>query len=377
MKAEWEKLRLGDVITLKRGYDLPSADRNGDGDIPIISSSGYFGKHDVAIAQGPGVVTGRYGSVGEFTYVEGPYWPLNTALYVKDFKGNHPRFVFYFLQILRFERFSDKTSIPGVNRNDLHKIKIKLPPLPEQKKIAEILGTWDTAIAQTEQLIAAKQQRKKAIMQQLLTGKTRFKKFAGEAWERTRLGDVCKVQGGFAFKSSEFIDSGVPIIRISNIADNDVMFDSNSAYMPDSYLEKCRNFVVKNGDILIALSGATTGKFGMYRSDKNALVNQRVGRFLVKDKNRITLPYIYHSLFMLTNTILRYAYGGAQPNISPSDIESFHLTLPSLKEQQKIAAVLTTCDAEIALLTRKLSALQQQKKGLMQQLLTGKVRVCS
>lgn len=147
MPEAWRKCTLGDIVTLKRGYDLPHADRR-PGPIPIVSSSGPSGWHDVAKAKAPGVVTGRYGTIGEVFYILQDYWPLNTALYVKDFKGNNPRFISYLLQTLRFDAYSDKSSVPGLNRNHLHRYEVAIPGLPEQQDIAEVLGALDDAVEQ-------------------------------------------------------------------------------------------------------------------------------------------------------------------------------------------------------------------------------------
>jgi type I restriction enzyme S subunit len=145
MVSEWQEVRLGDAINLKRGYDLPSQARAA-GDVPIVSSSGVSGFHNEAKVRAPGVVTGRYGTIGQVHFIENDFWPLNTALYVQDFKGNLPRFVGYLLQTIDYHQFSDKAAVPGVNRNDLHEAKISLPPLEEQRAIAETLGTLDDRI---------------------------------------------------------------------------------------------------------------------------------------------------------------------------------------------------------------------------------------
>lgn len=124
----WHSETLGEVITLKRGYDLPES-RRVEGEIPIVTSSGITGYHNEKKFDGSGVVTGRYGTLGEVFYVEGPYWPHNTALYVRDFKGNNPRFISYFLkEFLRYTK-SDKAAVPGVNRNDLHQRRVRIPTL--------------------------------------------------------------------------------------------------------------------------------------------------------------------------------------------------------------------------------------------------------
>ena len=141
----WQVKRLGDVITLQRGFDLPSQDRR-PGQVPIVSSSGVSGTHDEARVPAPGVVTGRYGSIGQVHFIESDFWPLNTTLFVKDFRGNDPRFISYLLRTVDFASCSDKSSVPGVNRNDLHRLRVAVPDLPVQLYIAETLGALDNKI---------------------------------------------------------------------------------------------------------------------------------------------------------------------------------------------------------------------------------------
>lgn len=143
--GEWTYKRLGDVLELKRGYDLPQQDRR-SGNVQIISSSGEVGFHDTAMADAPGVVTGRYGTIGQVFFVDRPYWPLNTALYVRDFKGNDPKFTYYLLKTLDWAQFNDKSGVPGVNRNHVHELAVKVPPLPIQRWIAGTLGSLDDKI---------------------------------------------------------------------------------------------------------------------------------------------------------------------------------------------------------------------------------------
>lgn len=145
MAGEWKELTLGDVATLQRGFDLPIQKRK-PGNVPIVSSSGISDHHSEPAVRGPGVITGRYGTIGQVFLVTEDYWPLNTTLWVKDFHGNDPRFIAYLLKTVDFLSCSDKSSVPGVNRNDLHRLPVLLPPLPEQKRIAHILGTLDDKI---------------------------------------------------------------------------------------------------------------------------------------------------------------------------------------------------------------------------------------
>lgn len=141
----WYEKPLGEVITLQRGFDLPKQKRK-QGEVPIVSSSGISGMHEEARVKGPGVVTGRYGTIGQVFYIGEAFWPLNTTLFVKDFKGSDPKFVSYFLRTLDFDSFSDKSSVPGINRNHLHAARVRVPGLAEQQTIASVLGSLDDKI---------------------------------------------------------------------------------------------------------------------------------------------------------------------------------------------------------------------------------------
>lgn len=144
-ESDWKEASLGDIIELKRGYDLPK-DKRTTGHFPIVSSAGVSDFHSVAMVKGPGVITGRYGTIGEVFYTSEDYWPLNTTLYVRDFKGNDPRFISYFLKTLDFDSYSDKGAVPGVNRNHLHLAKVCIPGIETQKAIAKVLSGLDSKI---------------------------------------------------------------------------------------------------------------------------------------------------------------------------------------------------------------------------------------
>jgi type I restriction enzyme S subunit len=153
-------------------------------------------------------------------------------------------------------------------------------------------------------------------------------------WVWTTLGSVCNFENGFTFSSDDYKKTGVPLIRISNISDNTI--DLNGCVFIQKEIDD--RFVVKKGDLLIALSGATTGKMGVYSTDKVAYLNQRVGNLRTIDTS--VLCHEYRNIFMNSRTeaILKLAYGGAQPNISGSVICSFSFPLPPLAEQQRIAS---------------------------------------
>ncbi|RJG50587.1 restriction endonuclease subunit S [Motilimonas pumila] len=146
MSEKWEKVALGDVMTLQRGHDLPSHSRE-HGEIPIVSSSGITDFHNEAKANPPGVVTGRYGTIGEVFYIDQPYWPLNTALYVKDFKGNNAKFISYVLESLNLKEMNAAGAVPGINRNHLHKLKLLFPTSRTiQDRIVALVSSYEDLI---------------------------------------------------------------------------------------------------------------------------------------------------------------------------------------------------------------------------------------
>ena len=171
--ARWNVARLGDVATLQRGMDLPE-DNRVSGQVPVYGANGVHGFHNSAPIGGPGVITGRSGSMGLVHYSESPFWPLNTTLFVKDFHGNNERYVYYLLSSLRLERFSASTGVPSLNRNFVHPVPVAVPPRPEQRTIAAVLDVVERAIGRERGERDGLQSLKAAASDVLLTGRVRI-----------------------------------------------------------------------------------------------------------------------------------------------------------------------------------------------------------
>lgn len=184
----WRDCDISDLCTLQRGFDLTEATRK-PGPVPVYSSSGLAYFHDEAKLQPPAVITGRKGLLGKVFLVEEPCWPHDTTLWVKDFKGNDPRYVSIFLDQFRLERFDAATSVPTLNRNSLVGHPIHLPPAPEQRVIAAALSDVDSLLSGLDRHITKIRDLKQAAMQQLLTGQTRLPGFSGE-WQSAQVIDV-------------------------------------------------------------------------------------------------------------------------------------------------------------------------------------------
>ncbi|MCH7413784.1 restriction endonuclease subunit S [Belliella sp. R4-6] len=185
-------------------------------------------------------------------------------------------------------------------------------------------------------------------------------------WTQTKLKEVLSVKNGYAFKSQDFKDYGIPVIRISNIQDGQVLIQ-NSAMVPEELFKK--NFVVERGDILVAMSGATTGKYGIYNESEIALQNQRVGN-LKPNTDKVSKKFIFYLLGNLKKEIEDVAYGAAQPNISAKMIEELEFLLPPLLEQQRIVAKLDALFGHLDSLREKLDGIPTLLKNFRQQVLT-------
>lgn len=171
----WQQCTLGDFLNLKRGYDLPQRLRD-NGTAPIISSSGLSGYHSTAKIKAPGVVTGRYGTVGQVFYIEEDFWPLNTTLYVQDFKGNNPKVAYYILERVDFNVYADKAAVPGVNRNHVHEEKIvAAPKLIQESFFQAVKPIWKQKKLNSQEIETLSNIRD-ALLPKLLSGQVSLKK---------------------------------------------------------------------------------------------------------------------------------------------------------------------------------------------------------
>jgi len=307
------------------------------------------------------------------------YINQHVALVRLDQQEIDPEFVAYTLSstVMRhaIQRLNDAGAKAGLSLPTIRSIPLKVPPLPEQRKIAEILSTWDRAIENTEALLITAQDQKRALMQALLTGKRRFPEFEGEEWREVKLGDAMSLQSGFAFKSDHFADHGIPIIRITNV-ESTINMEGSPYYDENPDLER---FIVSDGDILISMTGYV-GKVGVFVSTEKcpkAYLNQRVGRVVRKCDGPLIGEYLLQLLKTdhFVREVRNLSAGGAQPNVSSRDICAIRFKVPETAEQQKIAEILSIADREIEPLKGICTRLRSEKKALMQQLLTGKRRV--
>ena len=280
-----------------------------------------------------------------------------------------------------FSKLAAGSVVKNLSIDRIKQVYIPIPPLEEQKRIASALSKIDAYLENTIKLIEEKERFKRGIAKKLLTCKegenipeARFKEF-NDDWRKEKLSSMIKIQGGYAFKSSEFKKSGIPIIRISNISNTDNNMNMKEVVYYNE-IENEKSFIIKKSDLLIALSGVP-GKSSIYNLEEKAYLNQRVGLFKIIDTKKINnsflSQYVFSSIFQ--NKLKPFITRGVQPNISPKDIENLDILLPSLKEQEKIGGYLSLLDEEIDNLKKQKELIKEMKRGAMQKLLSGEVRL--
>ena len=269
-----------------------------------------------------------------------------------------PEFLPFFMQSNLFMNRAVEISVgslsPTINWKTMAVQEFAVPPLTEQKQISALLNNVEAAKESYEIALMSALRLRDALVQDAQINAVKIK-----------LGSVCDIQGGYAFKSSDFCTSGIPLIRISNIQDGLVEVTDDTPRIPNDYLQQGRKFLLRNGDLLMALSGATTGKTGIYKSNQPAFLNQRVARFGLSDKNVIE-PYLLNELVsQASSKVLRLASGSAQPNISTRDLELIEVAVPPIAVQHELVKSLLDIDVSVDAFRHRKNLLQQMQKRVL------------
>lgn len=373
--SDWEVRKIGDFAPLQRGFDLPNSQLK-NGDYPVVYSNGIGNFHNEFKIKAPCVVTGRSGTLGKIHYIEKNFWAHNTTLWVTKFNNCIPKFVYFLFQKISFERFASGSGVPTLNRNDAHEFKTILPKsTAEQTAIATALSDTDALLAELEKLLAKKQAIKTATMQQLLTGKTRLPEFAHRA-DGTPKGSL-KTEWGNIPEDWEVVALGEYVNIFDNqripVSASNRIFGNIPYYGANGIQDYVNGFTHDGEFVLVAEDGAndlinypvqyTTGKIWVnnhahvLQGKKNILCNK-------------FLAYCISSM-----NISHYLVGGTRAKLNGSTLKQIEILCPQYKEQTAIAQILGDMDSEIKALQARIEKLREIKQGMMQNLLTGKIRL--
>lgn len=393
LPEDWEVVKLGEKVSSPcYGIGAEAISFNGVDKylrITDISDEGHFAPNplcspaffnEIHIAKENDLFVARTGaSVGKTYLYNSKDGRLIFAGFLMklNITDANSKFVFYYSQTNQYKNWviseSMRSGQPGLNLKQTMKLSIPLPPIEEQRRIASALTSIDNLIDSLDRLIAKKRAIKQGVMQQLLSGKKRLKGFT-EPWVENKLGEILSLKNGFTFKSETYCTIGkYKIITIANVQNGRFdLTDYNSVTDIPASIQQHQKLSI--GDILISMTG-NVGRVCRVDSS-NCLLNQRVG--LLEIRPNVNSDFVFNALNTnaFENAMRDKGQGAAQANISKSDIEDYVLLMPSsLPEQQAIASILTSMDNELSALEAKSKKYEQIKRGMMQQLLTGRIRL--
>ena len=376
----WQDRTLGEAMTLKRGHDLPQKKRE-PGDVPVVSSSGITGYHNDSKAEPPGVVTGRYGTLGEVFFVEEPYWPLNTALYVIDFKGNDPRFIAYLLRNTLRNYQSEKAAVPGFNRNVLHTLKVRIPKPNEQAAVARILSAYDDLIEINRRRIALLEEAARLLYREWFVN-FRFPKHEHvkiidglpEGWTPQTFGAVCKPVGGGTPSTSkpEFWNDGdVPWYTPTDVTRNSCLALLDSGRKITEAGLRNSSAKMLPADTVLMTSRASVGFFGII--EEPSCTNQGFISILPNDPR--ARMYLLFNLMHRVEEIRSHAGGSTYREISKSKFKALDVVLPDSYLLREFEEQTSTLHSQVRTLHTTNQKLAESRDLLLPRLMTGAVAV--
>ncbi|OIP29558.1 MAG: restriction endonuclease [Deltaproteobacteria bacterium CG12_big_fil_rev_8_21_14_0_65_43_10] len=377
------KIKFNKFVTLQRGFDLPVSEMK-DGEIPVLGSTGIIGYHNKAKVNPPGVITGRSGTIGVIQYVDKPYWPHNTSLWVKDFKSNHPKFVYFKMKTLNFERFNGGASVPTLNRNNLDNIIVQVPDIPTQERISSILSVYDDLIDTNRQRIQLLEESARLLFREWFVyfrfpGHEKVKIVDGvpEGWGKINFMDIISAIESGGRPKGGAIGDGVPSIGAENVNGIGNYNYSNEKYVPEEYYQKMNKGKVISKDVLLYKDGANIGRttiVGYGFPHNKCCVNEHV--FILRTKNNIqNWLYFFLSQDFIQQAIANLNSNSAQPGISQDKLSSLKIIFPKQGIVRLFDDVAESTVKQIFMLSIQNQKLAQARDLLLPRLMIGTIEV--
>jgi type I restriction enzyme, S subunit len=395
----WAAVPLIEAVTLQRGFDLPVQDRTA-GTVPIYAANGPVGTHNIARVKGPGVVTGRSGTIGKVHFVETDFWPLNTSLYVRDFHGNDPQFIALLLKKLGLERYLAGTGVPTLNRNVVHEVVVAIPPLREQQrivaKVESLSHCVEVARDHLSQVPLILKRFRQAVLAAACSGKLtedwrhsrtlesgldllhRLRAASKGAWESARASRAGRRSASYRppeaaitedtpeipdqwtwaspeelidyerphslaigpfgsdLKVSDYKAQGIPLVFVRNIRSQSF---ADTKYVSKEKADELRAHWTQPGDILITKMGDPPGDACLY-PDGSPTAVITADCIKMRVSSLLTEPMFFvHAINSGTvrDQIFKITMGVAQPKVSLERFRRIAIPLPPIEEQRESA----------------------------------------
>ena len=370
---ELKKYKIGDILELQRGYDLTSSQME-DGDVIVAGSNGIIGTHNVARGKMPCITVGRSGSVGKVHFYDQPVWAHNTSLFVKDFKGNDPEYLFYFLRNLHLDEIFGKSSsvVPSLDRKVVHAMKVPFQDdVNKQKDVADVLSLLDRKIA----LNRAINDNLEAMAKQLydywfvqfdfpneegkpykssggkMVWNEKLKREIPEGWEVKTIGTFADVKRGSTITKAQTVEGDIKVVA----AATDYSFLHNEANR-SAYV------------ITVSASGANAGFINFWRepiyaSDCSTIQCEKIEETL----------YCYYWILHFQELLFTQQIGAAQPHVYPEHINKIPIVVPSPDILAKVKNLLVKSNQKQSEISREIESLTKQRDELLPLLMNGQV----
>jgi type I restriction enzyme S subunit len=383
----FSEMKLGDAVTFQRGFDITKAEQS-PGPIPIVSSSGVSSYHNVFKVKAPGVIIGRKGTLGTVHLLSQDYWPHDTTLWVKDYKGNIPQFVAYFLRTLKLQNFDTGSSNPTLNRNHIHKIKVVFPKDPEiQKKIAAILMAYDDLIEVNKRRISLLESMAEELYREWFVRlrfpghqDARVVEGVPDGWDRVKLDDLIPVDGLEAGNRPKggAEPFGIPSIGAENVIGIGRYNFSKEKYVNEEFYASMRQGKVRDKDVLFYKDGAEIGRVSLFQDDfphSKCCVNEHVFLIRTDDLRYQYFIYFYLNQPQIKDYVKLINKNAAQPGINKAELRSIPVVRPPSSLVEDFDELISPLVSEIFTLVKTEITLQQTRDLLLPRLISGKLSV--
>lgn len=349
----WRWVRLGEVCEFEYGASLPSYSRQ-NGAVPVYGSNGIVGGHDKPITNGPTIIIGRKGSIGEVHYSHNPCWPIDTTYYVDKTKlAVDLIWLTFLLRSLNLRELNKSTAVPGLNREDVYAQKIPLPPLSEQKRIAAILNEQIEAVEKARAATEAQREAAKALPR--AQARKIFESPDSRSWTTRQLGEI------FAVKSGDFLPA-----KTMNAAGSYPVYGGNGI---NGYHD---SFMFEEPQIVIGRVGALCGC--IHVSQPKSWITDNA---LYISEKKIPFDDVYMSNYLIYLDLNKLSNSMAQPLISGKLLYPIRVRLPQISEQKRIATILTEQLAEAEKLNEsvagQLNTIKSLPASLLRQAFSGEL----
>lgn len=373
-----EEIYFKDFVKLKRGYDLPN-DKIVDGKYPVVASTSIKAFHKEYKVLPPSVVTGRSGSLGEVQFIDTPCWPLNTALYVKNFNKNNPKYVYYFLRMIHLENFNSGAGVPTLNPNHLHKLKIKIHSKEEQQQIAAILTAYDDLIETNNQRIATLEQLAQQIYKEWFV-RMRFPGWENtqlhhgipDGWEVKKVKDAFNIVGGGTpskdtgaywvegtinwFTPTNLTNSNRILINESSLKCNETGYKESSARMFPAYS-------------VMMTSRATIGAVAINTTE--ACTNQ--GFITCIPNEKFSYPFLFYWIKQNREFFMLMASGATFLEITKGTFNKIDILVPPEFIMNRFTDMACPLFKQIEILQEQIDILTKTRNLLLPRLISGKL----